>query len=96
MSKPRLTLFECRCLSNLDGYIREGNTRGAYLKDAFSDHFDGHLYPCEVRGLVRKRLLKAVRLDDGWGPGNGLMGDRVTYDLTSRAISIFWPDRAAA
>lgn len=96
MSKPRLTLFECRCLSKLDGYIRESNTRGPYLKDAFSDHFDGHFYPHEVSGLVRKRLLKTVPLDDAEGPGNGLMGDKVTYDLTPRAIAIFWPDRAAS
>jgi hypothetical protein len=93
--KPRLTLFEFQCLMRLHQEIVERDYRGETLGHAASDLYDGWLKPEEVRGLIRKRLFLKIPIPAGEGPGNDLLGDRMTVHLTDRAIRVFWPDRRA-
>lgn len=94
MKKPRLTLQEARWIAEVDDYVTRFHCGCEQaLVQSFSDVHDSGLYPAEVTGLVRKRLLRRVKLPrDGEGKGGGLLGDRETVDLTPRAMRLFWPD----
>lgn len=91
--KPRLTPQECRWLDAVHQNVVLYKYGPSTIREAASDCWDGWLKLDEVRGMVRQRLLRLIPLSDP-GPGNGLLGDRVTVDLTDRAIRLFWPDRA--
>lgn len=91
--KLKLSLQEARWFAEVDDYVRHYNVRGRSLVQAFSDVHDSNLFPSEVARLVKRRLLRTIRLPAKDGPGNGLMGDCVTYDLTQRAMAILWPSR---